>query len=97
MPGMSDFADLTLRMNAAYERLVDIGKQIMGETDPRGTRSELMVEFTDADDAYRNLNAQWHRAFHDPHDHVATRRDYSASRQAGMTSTTMSAAGEVCP
>jgi hypothetical protein len=63
---MSDFTDLTLRMNAAYERLVDIGQQIMGETDPRGTRSELMAEFADADNAYRDLNAQWHRAFHDP-------------------------------
>jgi hypothetical protein len=38
----------------------------LSETEPRGTRSELMAEFADADSAYRNLNAQWHRAFHDP-------------------------------
>lgn len=63
---MTSFADLTRQMTAAYERLVEIGNAIMGGTDGRGTRAERMAEFTAADDEYRRLNAEWHRAFHDP-------------------------------
>lgn len=59
------FADLTRQLNAAHERLMAVAQSITDDPNPKGTKQERMAHFAAADDEYRRLNAEWHRAFHD--------------------------------